>query len=93
MKTLRALAENTLEITDALIVRPRTRDPLTSAPHDPAYGPGADDVEVLAASAAAIARAHSGPWRLWLPDPWLSPFALTFPGSRELEPATSSLTT
>lgn len=90
--TLKELSDNTLEISDALIIRPRTRDPISHHPVSPVPRASDGDLAILAASAAAIARSRGGPWRLWLPDPWLTPFALTFPGSRELEPATSSLT-
>lgn len=92
LATLKAIADNTLEICDALIIRPRTRDPISHQPVSPLPRASDGDLAILAASAAAVARSGGGPWRLWLPDPWLTPFALTFPGSRELEPATSSLT-
>lgn len=96
---LRALAENTLEISDALIVRPRVGDDCTLTPAAASVTPPPDawlagdaDLDVLAASSAAIARFGTGPWRLWLPDAWLTPFAVAFPGSRELEPGSVSLT-
>lgn len=94
---LRGLAENTLEISDALVVRPRD----ATAAHDaaaserlppPAQLAASSDLDVLASSWSAIARVDSGRWRVWLPDAWLAPFALAFPGSREREPASTPLT-
>lgn len=91
--TLRALAENTLEVTDALIAQPRpSSTPTAGSWADSAPLAADDDLAVLAASSVVIARVAAGPWRVWLPHRWLTSFAVAFPGSREVEPATTPLT-
>ena len=82
---LHLLAENTIQITNGLIVSPNPERGSPTAADD--------DLTILAACDVVLAPCDGALWHLWLPDAWLPSVTAAFSDVRPVHPGDAPLTT